>query len=69
MTQQLTTDQAAELMNVSHEYFLKEIVGKGLLKVQVDSDELMNFKKENRKRSFEILNQLVSEAQELGFYD
>ena len=64
-----TTEQAAVLLNVSHEYFLKEIVGKGLLKVQIKADDFKTFQDEDYKRRLEILNQLVSEAQELGLYD
>jgi excisionase family DNA binding protein len=72
---ELTTQQAADLLNVSRPYMIKLLeqgeipyitVGKHR---RVRSDDLMSYKKQRDMERDQILTQLTQMSQEAGFYE
>lgn len=71
---ELTTQEAAEFLNVSRPYVIKLIETSQIPHVMVGThrrirfEALVAFKQEQRRRSLEALDALTKEAQEDGFY-
>jgi excisionase family DNA binding protein len=72
---EISTHQAAELLNVSHPYFLK-LLDEGAITHRVVNtfrrvrlDELLAYKKESDAKRYEALQELTALSQEMGLYD
>ncbi|MBD2610535.1 MAG: helix-turn-helix domain-containing protein [Nostoc sp. GBBB01] len=72
---ELTTQQAADLLNVSRPYLIK-LLEQGELPYilvgthrRVKFDDLIKYKQQRNIKRRQLLNELIAESQELGFYD
>ncbi|WP_427161924.1 helix-turn-helix domain-containing protein [Aliinostoc sp. HNIBRCY26] len=72
---ELTTQQAADLLNVSRTYLIKLLEQGDIpyLKVgthrRVRFEDLMKYKQERDTKRRQLLDELIAESQELGFYE
>ncbi|HEY9798832.1 MAG TPA: helix-turn-helix domain-containing protein [Leptolyngbyaceae cyanobacterium] len=73
--QELTTQQAADLLNVSRPYLIKLLEQGEISYVKVGAhrrvrfDELLKYKQERDTKRRQLLDELTAESQELGFYE
>lgn len=73
--QELTTQQAAEFLNVSRPYLIKLLEQGEIPHIKVGShrrvrfDDLMKYKQQRDTERSKFLDQLIAESQEMGFYE
>ncbi|MEH1958823.1 MAG: excisionase family DNA-binding protein [Nostoc sp.] len=73
--QELTTQQAAEYLNVSRPYLIKLLEQGEIAYIKVGShrrvrfDDLMKYKQQRDTERSKFLDQLIAESQEMGFYE
>jgi excisionase family DNA binding protein len=73
--QELTTQQAAEILNVSRPYLIKLLEQDEIPHIKVGShrrvrfDDLMKYKQHRDTERSKFLDQLIAESQEMGFYE
>lgn len=72
---ELTTQQAADILNVSRPYLIK-LLEQGEIPYmtvgthrRVHIDEVMKYKQQRDTLRRQLLDQLIAESQELGFYE
>jgi excisionase family DNA binding protein len=72
---ELTTQQAADLLNVSRPYLIKLLEQGDISYIMVGThrrvrfDDLMKYKQERDTKRRQLLDELIAESQELGFYE
>lgn len=73
---ELTTQQAADLLNVSRKFLIDELLDKGVVPFRkvgthrrVPFKSLMEYKQDNQAKRLEAIDQMVTLDQSLGFYD
>lgn len=74
--QELTTQQAADILNVSRPYLVKSILDRGELpfrhvgnRRRIRFQDLMEYRKKDSEKRQKILEEMTAEAEELGLYD
>ncbi|MCC5646443.1 helix-turn-helix domain-containing protein [Nostoc sp. CHAB 5824] len=73
--QELTTQQAAEFLNVSRPYLIKLLEQGEIPHIKVGShrrvrfDDLMNYKQQRDVKRDQLLSELTQMSQEAGFYE
>ncbi|MEH1966198.1 helix-turn-helix domain-containing protein [Nostoc sp.] len=73
--QELTTQQAAEFLNVSRPYLIKLLEQGEIPHIKVGShrrvrfDDLMNYKQQRDVKRDQLLTELTQMSQEAGFYE
>ncbi|MBD0264436.1 MAG: helix-turn-helix domain-containing protein [Tolypothrix sp. T3-bin4] len=73
--QELTTQQAAEFLNVSRPYLIKLLEHGEIPHIKVGShrrvrfDDLMNYKQQRDVKRDQLLTELTQMSQEAGFYE
>ncbi|MEH2333962.1 helix-turn-helix domain-containing protein [Nostoc sp.] len=73
--QELTTQQAAELLNVSRPYLIKLLEQGEIPHIKVGShrrvrfDDLINYKQQRDVKRDQLLTELTQMSQEAGFYE
>ncbi|UKO98078.1 helix-turn-helix domain-containing protein [Nostoc sp. UHCC 0870] len=72
---ELTTQQAADFLNVSRPYLIKLLEQGDIPYIKVGThrrvrfDDLMKYKQERDTKRRQLLDELIAESQELGFYE
>lgn len=72
---ELTTQQAADFLNVSRTYLIKLLEQGDIPYIMVGThrrvrfDDLMKYKQERDTKRRQMLDELIAESQELGFYE
>jgi excisionase family DNA binding protein len=72
---ELTTQQAADLLHVSRPYLIKLLEQGDIPYIKVGThrrvrfDDLMKYKQERDTKRRQLLDELIAESQELGFYE
>jgi len=73
--QELTTQQAADVLNVSRPYLIKLLEQEEIPYIKVGShrrvrfEDLMNYKKHRDEKRDQLLTELTQMSQEAGFYE
>jgi excisionase family DNA binding protein len=68
--QDLTTQEAADILNVSHQYLVDLLEAQAIpcSKVGIRFDDLMNYKNDRDAKRREGLSQMTKKNQKLGLY-
>ncbi|MDF1667931.1 MAG: excisionase family DNA-binding protein [Planctomycetota bacterium] len=74
--QELTTQQAADILNVSRPYLVKSILDQGDMpfrhvgnRRRIRFQDLMEYRKRDSEKRQKILDEMTAETEELGLYD